>query len=226
MIPTNRYNDRRGLTLSQLLLRGGLLVITAAAVGALAGWTRRVGAADVPAMPGIHFWARQMGSLSRQLDAARGEVVMVQLQLERAKAIMDASTRYQIPADLATDIYDIALSEGIDPALGFQLVKVESSFRKGARSPMDALGYTQVQLATARFYDKDVTAKELMRRETNLRIGFRFLKDMLDRYDHNMELALLAYNRGPKKVAEILKAGGDPTNEYPDLVLKGYREMK
>ena len=75
-----------------------------------------------------------MGSLSEQLEAARGETALVKLQLERANAIMENSTRYQIPADLAAAIYDIALSEGIDPALGFQLVKIESSFKATARS--------------------------------------------------------------------------------------------
>jgi hypothetical protein len=48
-------------------------------------------------------------------------------------------------------------------------------------------------------------------------------------YDHfihgvnDMHLALLAYNRGPGKVAEILAEGGDPKNGYSDAVLKGYR---
>jgi soluble lytic murein transglycosylase-like protein len=62
------------------------------------------------------------------------------VQLDRANAIMSSSAKYQIPADLAADIYDIALSEGIDPALGFQLVKIESNFQASARSNMGALG--------------------------------------------------------------------------------------
>ena len=101
-------------------------------------------------------------------------------------------------------------------------MKIESSFRGTARSSMDALGYTQVQLATARFYDPDVTEKQLFERETNLRIGFRFLKELVVRFDHDTHLALLAYNRGPAKVDEILAAGGDPANGYSDAVLKGY----
>jgi soluble lytic murein transglycosylase-like protein len=226
MRPTYRYEDRRGVALERVVLRCALLLLTATAVGGLAGWTKRGRATDVPAMPDIRFVNRQMGSLNHQLAAARDEATAIKLQLDRANAILEKSTKYQIPADLAADIYDIAVSEGIDPALGFQLVKVESSFRANARSSMDALGYTQVQLATARFYDRDVTAKDLMRRETNLRIGFRFLKDLLDRFDHNMQLALLAYNRGPKKVDEILAAGGDPMNSYPEAVLRGYRAMK
>ena len=88
------------------------------------------------------------------------------LQLDRANAIMASSAKYQIPADLAASIYDIALSEGIDPALGFQLVKIESNFKANARSNMGAIGYTQLQVATARFYEPGVTEKELTERET------------------------------------------------------------
>ena len=98
---------------------------------------------------------------------------------------MASSTKYQIPADLAASIYDIALSEGIDPALGFQLVKIESNFKANARSNMDAIGYTQLQVATARFYEPGVTEKALTGRELNLRIGFRFLNDLLDKFDRD-----------------------------------------
>jgi soluble lytic murein transglycosylase-like protein len=162
--------------------------------------------------------------LGDQLAAAHGEMDLMRIQLDRANAIMDNSAKYQIPADLAASIYDVALSEGIDPALGFQLVKIESSFKADARSPMGAIGYTQLQVATARFYEPGVTERTLMTdREMNLRVGFRFLKDLLGKFDHDPHLALLAYNRGPAKVADILAQGGDPTNGYSDAVLKGYR---
>jgi soluble lytic murein transglycosylase-like protein len=135
---------------------------------------------------------------------------------------MENSARYRIPADLAEDIYDIALSEGIDPALGFQLVKIESGFRATARSSMAAYGYTQLQLPTARFYDPDITIQKLYDRETNLRIGFRFLRDLLEQFDHDMQVALVAYNRGPGKVAGILANGGNPANGYAEAVMEGY----
>jgi soluble lytic murein transglycosylase-like protein len=120
-------------------------------------------------------------------------------------------------------VYDIALSEGIDPSLGFRLVKIESDFKQEAHSPADALGYTQLQLPTARFYDPGITEQKLLQRDVNLRIGFRFLKDLLGQFNNDMHLALLAYNRGPGKVAEILAQGGDPKNGYSEAVLKGYR---
>jgi soluble lytic murein transglycosylase-like protein len=225
MRPTDEYGDRRGSPLERLLTRAGLLLVTVVVIGALAGWTKRVGAADHVVSPDTRMLARRMGKLENQLLSTKGEMVLVKLQLERTDAIMANSVKYQIPADLAEDIYDIALSEGIDPALGFQLVKIESGFKGSARSPMNAYGYTQLQLPTARYYDPAVTVSRLFERETNLRIGFRFLRDLLEQFDHDMELALVAYNRGPAKVAGILARGGDPANGYAEAVMEGYQPL-
>lgn len=219
------YGEPRPLTAERILLRGGVLLATAVGIGALGGWNKLVRATDETATPEMGAVARQMGSLSEQLEAARGETVVIKLQLERANTIMANSTRYQIPADLAAAIYDIALSEGIDPALGYQLVKIESQFKAKARSRMDAFGYTQLQVPTARFYQPGITQRDLYDRDTNLRIGFRFLNDLLERFNYDVHLALLAYNRGPAKVNDILAKGGNPANGYSDAVLKGYKPM-
>jgi hypothetical protein len=221
--PTDRYNDPGPRTLRNLLVRGGLLLVMAVVIGTLAGWTKRVRATDHVAAPDAGFAARRIGTLGDQLSAAHGELDLLRIQLDRADAIMASSARYHIPADLATSIYDVALSEGIDPALAFQLVKIESDFNATARSSQGAIGYTQLQVATARFYQPGVTEKDLMtNRELNLRVGFRFLNDLLDKFDRDTHLALLAYNRGPQKVSDILARGGDPTNGYSAAVLQGY----
>ena len=184
--PTDKYNDPGPRSLRNLLLRGGLLLVLAAVIGTLAGWTKRVRAIDAVApAPNAGFVARRIGSLGDQLDATRGELDLLRIQLDRANAILDNSMKYQIPADLAASIYDIALSEGIDPALGFQLVKIESSFKANARSSMGAIGYTQLQVTTARFYEPDVTERALTQRHatifrsslfTEKDVAVRFLK--------------------------------------------------
>jgi soluble lytic murein transglycosylase-like protein len=206
----------------RMIARGALFVVGALAIGALGGWTKRVRAAEDKTALDPRRVARQFGSLGDQVLAAQGETALAKVQLERANAVIDYSAKYQIPADLAADVYDVALSEGIDPSLGYRLVKIESDFQRNARSPMGALGYTQLQLTTARFYDHSLTEQKLLEREVNLRIGFRFLKDLTKQFDGDTHLALLAYNRGPGRVAQILERGGDPKNGYSDAVLKGY----
>jgi soluble lytic murein transglycosylase-like protein len=90
---------------------------------------------------------------------------------------------------------------------------------------MQAFGYTQLQLATARFYQANIKERDLYDRDTNLRLGFRFLNELLARFHYDVHLALLAYNRGPARVDQILAQGGNPANGYSDAVLKGYRPI-
>jgi soluble lytic murein transglycosylase-like protein len=220
------YGERTPLTAERILLRVGALLLAAVSIGALGGWNKWVRAdTDHATVTDESIVARRLGSLNEQLEAIRGEAVVVKLQLERANAIMENSTRYQIPADLSAAIYDIALSEGIDPSLGYQLVKIESQFNRKAKSPMKAFGYTQLQVATAKFYQPSIKEKDLYDRDTSLRLGFRFLNELLARFNYDVHLALLAYNRGPARVDEILAQGGNPANGYSDAVLKGYRPI-
>ncbi len=166
----------------------------------------------------------EMAGLQRELESTQGKVTLLELRLERADAVIEYSAEYRIPADVSGAVYDAAVSEGIHPSLGFQLVKVESGFLHRAVSNKSAIGYTQVRLPTARFYQPDITEEQLHDPEVNLRIGFRFLKDLLKRFDGDLRVALLAYNRGPTRVAEILAAGEDPANGYSRAVLSGMKK--
>ncbi len=161
--------------------------------------------------------------LRDELDAARGELELAQAQLERANQILAFSTRYRISADIATSIYDIALAEGLEPDLAFRLVKVESQFNEKATSPVGAVGLTQLMPATAGYFQKGITRKQLYDRETNLRIGFRYLRTLINQYDGDLKLALLVYNRGPAAVERARAAGLDPANGYDRMVAGGYR---
>lgn len=207
----------------RLTLQGGLILLGALVVSSVGGWARRATADDQPAPVTAPALLGELRALSQALEATRGELAVAQLQLERANAVIEYSTDYGIPADLAAAIYDVALSEGLDPSLAFRLVKVESGFDARARSRAGAVGITQVLPSTARLYEPGLTTAQLFDRDTNLRLGFRYLRDLLERYEGNLRLALLAYNRGPAKVQELLDAGRDPQNGYAATVMKGYR---
>jgi soluble lytic murein transglycosylase-like protein len=141
------------------------------------------------------------------------------LELDRMALIHRYSSDFRIPADRAQMIYDIALAEGINPDLAFNLVRVESGFRRTAVSSVGAIGYTQVRPSTARWLDPTVTARDLFDPETNLHLGFRYFRYLLDEYNGDTRLALLAYNRGPGRVGSLLTMGIDPANGYAKAVL-------
>lgn len=128
--------------------------------------------------------------------------------------------RYRISQDLALKIIEAAKSERLDPDLGFRLIRVESVFRTNARGPAGALGLTQLMPSTARGIDRSLkTEAEILEPSNNLCIGFRYLRRLIEKYDGNIRLGLLAYNRGETAVNRSLRAGRDPENGYSPKVL-------
>lgn len=180
-------------------------------------------AAPVPSRSAFRLDLSTDRTLASQVDSARGELELVRTQLDRANRVIGYSTQYGINAALASSIVDVAAAEGIDPELAFRLVKLESDFNVHATSPVGALGLTQVMPATARYYQKDITAKGLYEPTTNLRIGFRYLRGLVKEYHGDMKTALLVYNRGPVAVAKSRAEGNSPSNGYDRILTKGYK---
>jgi soluble lytic murein transglycosylase-like protein len=185
-------------------MRGALLRMSAASLLLAALFTLVPGARDAAAEARDMVVAAAVAA--READTRRARVARQAL-------------RYRISMELATEIERTAAAEGIDPELAFRLVRVESAFRERAVSPVGALGLTQLMPATARDLQPGLSRDDIFHRETNLRLGFRYLSWLLDLYDGDLDEALHAYNRGPGTVARVRRAGGDPANGYADLVL-------
>ncbi len=160
----------------------------------------------------------------RSLPSLEGELDLTRLRLQRAERLLGYSTTYGIPADLAALVHDKALHEGIDPELAFRLVNLESGFDVRAVSSAGAIGLAQVMPATAEYYRAGISLGELFYPATNLEIGFRYLAELLVRYGGDPEMALLAYNRGPARLEQLLVAGRDPRNGYASHIMDGYVE--
>ncbi len=159
-------------------------------------------------------------------DADRAEAVLTARRatqrLQRWNRIFSLAHRWMVDTELARAIHDAAVEAGIDPELAFRLVNVESQFKEHATSHVGAAGLTQIMLPTARFYDRKITKAKLYDRETNLRIGFHYLRDLIDERRGNVKLALLTYNRGGLAVENELSLGLDPSNGYDRKVMRGY----
>jgi soluble lytic murein transglycosylase-like protein len=163
----------------------------------------------------------QLRQTEDALIARQGELELARLELDRLSSIMNQSRHHRIPADLAAAIYDMAVSEGVDPSLAYSLVRVESGFSQHAVSSAGAVGLAQLMPSTASWLQPGLPRDALFERDTNLRLGFRYLRLMLEQYGGDLHLALLAYNRGPARVDGILRTGGDPSNGYSRVVRAG-----
>jgi soluble lytic murein transglycosylase-like protein len=94
-----------------------------------------------------------------------------------------------------------AKSHGLDPALVKAVVAVESAFDPRAVSPKGAVGLMQVIPGTAQRYGVSADAKrtieqKLMDPTINVRVGTRYLADLLRRFENDTTLALAGYNAG------------------------------
>jgi soluble lytic murein transglycosylase-like protein len=143
------------------------------------------------------------------------------LDRERELVVASFAREFDISVDLAEDIHTAALAEKIAPRLAFGLVKAESSFRTRVVSPVGAVGLTQLLPSTARWLVPGTTRRDLMTPETNLRVGFKYLRHLIDKYEGDEQLALTAYNRGPGTVNRLISRGRNPDNGYADKVLTG-----
>ncbi|HEU0299097.1 MAG TPA: transglycosylase SLT domain-containing protein [Longimicrobium sp.] len=138
--------------------------------------------------------------------------------------VQEMTDRYHITASMARMVHDAAVEVGLDPELGFRLVRVESVFDPDAIGAGGATGLVQMMPGTARDLDPDIdTRRELIEPRTNMRMGFGYLRDMIERYEEHgddaVRLGVIAYNRGEIAVDRALRRGADPENGYGRRIL-------
>jgi len=99
-------------------------------------------------------------------------------------------------AAFAQHIEQAADEAGIDAALVHAVITAESGYNPAALSRTGAQGLMQLMPGTARRY----AVKDAFDPMQNIRGGTRYLRDLLDMFDNNTELAVAAYNAGENAV--------------------------
>jgi len=190
----------------------------------------------VPAHAQIYTWRDANGNLVLS-NKREGAVTVTVPAYSAPKAEAVRSTR-PTAADRAR-LYDDLISEhsrthGVRAELIRAVMQVESGFNPYALSPKGAMGLMQLMPSTAKQY----RVTNAFNPTENVRAGVAYLRELLDRYQNNEELALAAYNAGPgavdrhgqmvppyretqSYVAQINRMAGRPAAPRDKTIFKG-----
>jgi len=117
-----------------------------------------------------------------------------------------AAARYKVDADLITSV--IAVESNFDP---------KAVSRKKARGLMQLLPETAARLGVRNIEDP----------QENIDAGTRYLRELMQKYNNNLALALAAYNAGPERIQQYGRVPPFPeTISYVRRVKRGYENGK
>jgi soluble lytic murein transglycosylase len=125
-----------------------------------------------------------------------------------------------------------ARHNGLDPLMVAAVIHVESRFDPYAVSGVGACGLMQLMPPTAQWLMPRATENKLRRAHLfnpllNIELGTAYLAQLLNRFDGDVSLALIAYNAGPG-VARSLTPNSKAAKKlavYPKAVLAAYKTL-
>ena len=135
---------------------------------------------------------------------------------------------------------------GLDPYMVAALIRQETEFNPGAISNKSAYGLMQLLPSVGKSMAKEegihhFTANDLLDPDTNIRLGTRYLRQTLDKFNSQPEYTFAAYNAGDNRVTDWQSIGNykgmdefvesipfTETREYVQAIIRNeeiYREL-
>lgn len=116
------------------------------------------------------------------------------------------------PRPYWSDLSRYAVQNELDPYLVASLIRQESEFNPGAVSHANALGLMQLLPGTGAKVARELgirrfSNQQLLSSTTNLQLGTRYFRAMVDQFGGRVEYALAAYNAGDHRVRAWLADG-------------------
>ena len=193
-------------------MRGRLLTIGAVALTGMF-------CAAAPAAAQIYSWRDGSGQLVLSNRKPETTEAVTSYSVPSGEGVR-TTTRYVASSrNYAYDdvIVDASQKNNVRQSLVRAVIQVESAYNPSAYSSKGAMGLMQLMPATAREFGVGNPFDP----EQNVRGGVAYLRQLLDRYDQKVDLALAAYNAGSGNVD---KYGTVPpfkeTRNYVDKITK------
>ncbi len=133
---------------------------------------------------------------------------------KKQKQAADDATSQVTSRDYSTYVQQAAAKYEIEPELIHAVIKTESNGNHRAVSRKGAMGLMQLMPSTA--YDMNVVNP--FNPEENIEGGTKYLKQLLEKFNGDLTLALAAYNAGPKTVEKYRNV--PPISETKQYVKK------
>lgn len=139
------------------------------------------------------FLSSGLGNLMIQTSAARSQMIDKYAAVEKY-TLMQPLPNNRGEIDQLID--RVAKHVSLDPDLIHSVVSAESAYKSDAVSHAGAEGLMQLMPATA----EELGVKNSFDPQQNLLGGSRYLKQLIDKYDGDLDHALAAYNWGQGNV--------------------------
>jgi soluble lytic murein transglycosylase-like protein len=128
---------------------------------------------------------------------------------------------------LASTVRAESREAGLDPVLVMAVIGVESGWEPTAVSERGARGLMQLRTGALAWAEREggLPAGDVHDPEHNVRAGIRYLARLVETFD-DLDLALIAYNAGPTRLASYLQAVGEVPESMWGYVRKVRREER
>jgi soluble lytic murein transglycosylase len=187
---------------------------------------------DSPQLQATFAWIRHRQGLTlkatERFTAIRGAITAMrraypQFLAAGGEHLPPEVLRIIFPLDYWPLITKYSKAHDLDPYLIAALMAQESTFTPEIRSSANAIGLLQITPPTGRTLARQLgirrfTTSMLTQAETNVRMGTKYFKDMVDKFG-GVHYALAGYNAGPHRVTAWLKeAPGLEQDEFIDNI--------